>query len=178
MTMLGGNARQSQSSASSAITTSIDAYIHWISETEGKLSKNLRQCQNKINQQDAQIKSLQNQNQQEQGLLDSKQLLNVISQAVVPGLKLCSQPTSKSGLDSKGTGFISKPYFGKPRPSQLAPGADGSLDPNLESCYCKDMGHLKDNCIKLTHWLAAGQKSDQRVAPTTHALHSSTKMAN
>ena len=53
-----------------------------------------------------------------------------------------------------GTWYISKSYLGKPWPSQLAPGADGSLNPDLEYQYCKDTGHLKDNCIKLNHWLA------------------------
>ena len=58
----------------------------------------------------------------------------------------------------KGLGFVSKPYLGKPRPSQLAPGTDASLNSELECQYCKDTGHLKDNCIKLNHWLANEQK--------------------
>ena len=174
VTMFGGCAKQSQSSAT---TTSIDSNVHLINETEGKLSKNSRQCQNKINQQEAQIKSLQNQNQQLQGLLDPKLLVDVISQAVTTGLKLGSQLTDKGGGNSKGAGFVSKPYLGKPRPSQLAPGADGSLNLELECWYCKDTGHLKDNCIKLNHWLAMEQKSDQKVAPT-HASNSNTKPAN
>ena len=142
VTMFGGCVRQNQSSASSATATSINFNVSLVNETEGKLSKNSRQHQNKVNQQEAKIKSLQNQNQQLQGLLDPKSLVNVISQAVATGLKLGSQLTSKGGADSKGTGFVSKPYLGKPRPSQLAPSTDGSLNPELECCYCKDTGHL------------------------------------
>ena len=125
--------------------------------------KNSRQCQNKIDQQEAQIKSLQNQNQQLQGLLDPKLLVSAISQAVTTGLKLGSQLTSKGGMDSKGIRFMSKPYLGKPRLSQLAPGTDISLNLELEWRYCKDTGHLKENCIKLNHQLAMKQKFDQRL---------------
>ena len=43
-----------------------------------------------------------------------------------------SQLTNEGGIDAEGAGFISKPYLGKPRSSQLAPGMDGSLNPELE----------------------------------------------
>ena len=145
VTMFEGHTKQSQSSAA---TSSIDSDVSLVRETEGKLSKNSRQHQNKINQQEAQTKSLQAQNQQLQVLFDPKSLVSVINQAVTTSLKLGLQLTTKGGVDAKGTGFISKPYLGKPRPSQLAPSVDGSLNPELECQYCKDTGHLKDNCIK------------------------------
>ena len=104
--------------------------------------------------QEAWIKSLQTQNQQLQGLLDPKWPVNAISQAVTTSLKMGLQPTNKGGIDTKGAGFSSKPYLGKARPLQLAPGVDGSLNPELECQYCKDTGHLKDNCIKLNLWVA------------------------
>ena len=75
---------------------------------------------------------------------------------------------TKGGVDVKGTGFISKPYLGKPRPSQLAPHMDGSLNPELECWYCKDTGHLKDNCIKHNCQLA----NNQKVASNTNAPNS------
>ena len=160
--MFGGHARQSQSSASSAATSSsIDTNVSLIKESDSKLSKNSQQQQNKINMQEAQIKSLQTQNQQLQGLLDPKLLVSTISQAMTTSLKLGSQPTGKGEINTdKGTGFISKPYLGKPRPSQLAPSADGSLNPELEYWYCKDKGHLKDNYIKLKHWMGNEQKDE------------------
>ena len=172
VTVFGGHTKQSQSSA-----TSIDSNVHLINEIEGKLSKNSRQCWNRINQQEAQIKSLQNQNQQLQGLLDPKLLVDAISQAVTTGLKLGSQSTDKGGMNSKGAEFVSKPYLWKPRPSQLAPDTDESLNLELEWQYCKDTGHLKDNCIKLNHWLAMEQKSDHKVAPTCSST-SNTKLTN
>ena len=54
------------------------------------LSKNSRQNQKKINWQEAQITSLQNQNKQLQGLLVPKLLVNAISQEVTTSLKLGS----------------------------------------------------------------------------------------
>ena len=102
--------------------------------------------------------------------MDPKLLVNAISQTVTTSLKITSQLTSKGDAASNGTGFVSKLYIGKPRPSQLAPGARGSLNPDLECWYCKDTGHLKDNCIKLNCQLAMEQKkSDQNTAPNTCA---------
>ena len=175
VTMFSGHARQSQSSAASA---SIDTEVNQIRDLEGKLSKNSGQCQNKINWQEVQITSLQNQNKQLQGLLDSKQLVNVISQAVTTGLKLCSQPPNKGGANSNGTGFVSKPYLGKSRPSQLTPGAHGSLDLDFGCQYCKIIGHLKENCIKLNCWLVMEQRSGQKVSPNTCTLNFNSKLAN
>ena len=95
--MFGGHARQSQSSASSAATSSsIETNASLIKEDERKLSKNSRQQQNKINMQEAQIKSLQTQNQQLQGLLDPKSLVNAISQAVTTSLKMELQQQIKA----------------------------------------------------------------------------------
>ena len=40
-------------------------------------------------------------------------------------------------------------FYGKPREPQLVPGTDGSLKPEIDCNYCKDLGHLKYNCPKL-----------------------------
>ena len=55
---------------------------------------------------------------------------------------------------SKPTGFAPKQFrpsqfYGKPREPQLVPGTDGSLKPEIDCNYCKDLGHLKYNCPKL-----------------------------
>ena len=55
---------------------------------------------------------------------------------------------------SKPTGFASKQFkplqfYGKPRKPQLVPATDGSLKPETNTNYCKDLGHLKYNCPKL-----------------------------
>ena len=109
--------------------------------------------------QGAHIKSLLNQNKQLQGLLDPKLLVNAISQAVTTSLKMGLQPTGKGEVENKGADFNSRPYLGKPRPLQLAPGTDRSLNSELECHYCKDTSHLKDNGIKLNRLLAYQQKT-------------------
>ena len=55
---------------------------------------------------------------------------------------------------SKPTGFASKQFkplqfYSKPCEPQLVPGTDGSLKPETDCNYCKDLGHLKCNCPKL-----------------------------
>ena len=120
-----------------------------ISEEAGEygLSKNLRQRQNKINQQASQISSLEEALNNKLGqLLEPTILVETITQAVASSLKI--DKTTK--LDSSPGGYNSTPYLGKPHPSQLAPGVDGSLDPALTCLYCKDTSHLKENCVKLT----------------------------
>ena len=42
-----------------------------------------------------------------------------------------------------------KPFLGKPRPSQLVAGKDGNTNPDQSCHYCKDTGHLLENCLRL-----------------------------
>ena len=48
-----------------------------------------------------------------------------------------------------------KKFIGKPRPSKLSMGIDGSLDENLMFQYCKETGHELDNCKWLQQKLAS-----------------------
>ena len=131
----------------------------------------------KINHWEVQISSLHEQTKQLKGLLDPQILVNAIIWAVTTGLKINFQLTSIGGAASNGTRFVSKQYLGKPIPSQVVPGADRSLNLDLECQYCKDTSHLKDNCIKLNHRLAMEQnKLGQNTAPNTHA--SKSNLAN
>ena len=59
--------------------------------------------------------------------------------------------------------FRPSQFYGKPREPQLVPGTDGSLKPNKDCNYCKDLGHLKYNCPKLKEKEArmAGQQNYQ-----------------
>ena len=42
-----------------------------------------------------------------------------------------------------------QPFWGKLRPSQLSAGIDGTTDPEKSCNYCKDMGHVIGNCLRL-----------------------------
>ena len=147
--MFGGRSKLGKTSSHTA-TIETSSYV--ISEEAGecRLLKNSRQRQRKIKQQASQISSLEAQNQKLGQLLEPKFLVETITRVVASNLNMGKPNTTES---SHG-GFISKPYLGRPHPSQLAPGVDGSLDPSLTCRYCKDTGHLKENCGKLTQHLA------------------------
>ena len=55
-------------------------------------------------------------------------------------------------------------FYGKPKEPELVLGTDGSLKPNKDCNYCKDLGHLKYNCPKLKAKEAklAGQQNYER----------------
>ena len=116
---------------------------------EYRLLKNSRQRQQKI-EQASQISSLEPQNRKLGQFLEPKFLVETITRVVASNLNMGKPNTTESSP----SGFISKPYLGRPRPSQLVPGVDSSLDPSLTCRYCKDTGHLKENCVKLTRRLA------------------------
>ena len=143
---------QSRSGKTSSHTATIEASSCIISEQTGehRLSKNLRQRQRMIKQQALQISSLEAQNKKLGQLLEPKFLVETITKAVASNLNMGK--TNNTG--SSPSGFVSKPYLGRPHPSQLAPGVDGSLDPSLTCWYYKDTRHLKENCVKLKWRLA------------------------
>ena len=87
VTMTGGHTKQTKS----PITfTGIAAKMTEIRDFGNKLLKNYRQCQNKINKQEAQMNSLLSQNEELRGLLDPRLLVNTISQAGTTSLKVNS----------------------------------------------------------------------------------------
>ena len=55
-------------------------------------------------------------------------------------------------------------FYRKPKEPQLVPGTEGSLKPDTDCNYCKDLSHLKFNCPKLKAKEArlAGQQSYQK----------------
>ena len=147
--MFGGRSKLGKTSShTAAIETS--SYIASEETGECRLLKNSRQRQQKIEQQASQISSLQAQNKKLGQLLEPKYLVETITRAVASNLNMGKPYTTESSP----SGFVSKPYLGRPRPSQLALGVDSSLDPSLTCRYCKDTGHLKENCVNLTRRLA------------------------
>ena len=116
-------------------TASVISEVYW----EPKLSKNSRQRQHKIDQEAAKISSLEAQNQKLAQLLEPKFLFEAITKAVASNHNISVDKKSSQNE----SGYTSKPYLGKQRPSKLALGIDGSLDPELSCRYCKDNRPLK-----------------------------------
>ena len=121
------------------------------------LSRNSRQRQNKIDAQAAEIAHMKT--ELNKALQENKQLKNMFSTEkmveamtkVVSSMTVQSRPSSSS----KGTQYKEASNFiGRPRPPQLARGADGTLLPSITCNYCKDTGHFKDNCVRLNNKLA------------------------
>ena len=121
------------------------------------LSRNSRQRQNKIDAQAAEIAHMKT--ELNKALQENKQLKNMFSteKMVEAMTKAVSSMTvqSRPSLSSKGTQYKEASNFiGRPRPPQLARGADGTLLPSITCNYCKDTGHFKDNCVRLNNKLA------------------------
>ena len=121
------------------------------------LSCNSRQRQSKIDAQAAEIAQMKT--ELNKALQENKQLKNLFSQdkMVEAMTKAVSSMTvqSRPSLSSKGTqyqGALS--FIGRPRPPQLARGANGTLLPSITCNYCKDTGHFKDNCVRLNNKIA------------------------
>ena len=154
--MFGG---RSKSGKTSSHTATIETSSYVISKEAGecRLSKNSRQRQRKIEQQASHISSLEAQNKKLGQLLEAKFLVETITRAVASNLNMGKPKTTESSP----SGFISKPYLGRPCQSQLAPGADSSLDPSLTCRYCKDTRHLRRKLCQANPTLGLGQARSQ-----------------
>ena len=138
-TVCGGHTKKPKATA---VTTSEVSGSEENNESGG-MSKHQKQHQKQKIQTQA-INDLQNkldaaiaENQQVKEILRPESLRKAIAQAV-------NSSSTKGTLSAFG-----KPFLGTPRPPQLMPGFDGSLDPSLECKYCKDKGHNVFNCKKV-----------------------------
>ena len=84
--------------------------------------------------------------------------------------------TGKNNQPTSETVLWGKPFLSKPRPFQLSPAGDGSLDPELFCQYSKNTGHLKANSIYMNWSLArerqmANSASAYLNAPSTTLIN-------
>ena len=151
------------SSQAAVIETTVSTIFEVLQEP--KLLKNSQQRQNKIDQQASKISSLEAQNQKLTQFLEPKSLVDTITQTVASSLNISGG--NKTQNRTNGTsGYTSKPYLGKPTPLQLTLGADGSLNLELSFWYCKDTGHLKENCITLNRRQAQENREPDQLPKT------------
>ena len=128
------------------------------------LSHNSRQRQNKINAQAAEIAQMKTElnkapkeNQQLKSLFSPDKVVEATTK-VVRAMTMQSHPPSSS----KGTQYQgASSFIGRPRPPQLACGANGTLLPSITCNYCKDTRHFKDNCDRLNNKLACELAQEQ-----------------
>ena len=143
------------------------------------LSCNSRQRQNKIDAQAAEIaqmktelnKALQ-ENKQLKSLFSPDKMVEAMTKAV-SSMTVQSCPTSTS----KGTQYQgASSFIGRPRPPQLACGADGTLLPSITCNYCKDTGHFKDNCVWLNNKIARELAQEQAMQKASTKKGSTTSL--
>ena len=141
------------------------------------LSHNSRQRQNKIDAQAAEIAHMKTElnealqeNKQLKSLFSPDKMLEAMTKAV-SSMTVQSHPTSTS----KGTqyqGALS--FIGRPRPPQLACGANGTSLPSMTCNYCKDTGHFKDNCVQLNNKIACELAQEQAMQKASVKIGSKT----
>ena len=118
-----------------------------------KPSTTIAKKDKKINAQSAQIKDLRlkldkavAENSQIRELLSPATLTTAFSN-VLSTTK--TSFTSQTGNRSDNQQYTPKPFLGKLRPSKLMAGKDGTTNPDQTCWYCKDTGHLLENCVCL-----------------------------
>ena len=118
-----------------------------------KPSVSLTKKDKKITAQSTQIKDLRL--KLDQAVAENSQIRELLSPATLTTAFSNALSTTKTSFTSQ-TGnrgnnqqFIPKPFLGKYRPSKLVAGKDGTTNPDQTCRYCKDTGHLLENCVRL-----------------------------
>ena len=117
-------------------------------------SKSHAKKDKKISGQSAQIKDLRS--KLDQAVAENSQIRELLSPATLKmafsnalsATKTSFTNQSRYGGNTQQCGR-GRPFLGKYRPSQLAAGKDGVANPDQTCRYCKDMGHLLENCVRL-----------------------------
>ena len=107
----------------------------------------------KISAQSSQIKDLRSkldqamaENSQIQELFSPDTLTTAFTNVLMATKTSFANKSYYGGNQQPGQG---KPFLGRCHPSKLAAGKDGVTNPNQSCRYCKDMGHLLENCLRL-----------------------------
>ena len=103
----------------------------------------------KINAQSAQIKDLRL--KLDQAMAENSQIRELLSPATLTMAFSNALSATKTSFTSQSGNqqFTPKPFLGKLRPSKLAAEKDGTTNPDQTCHYCKDTGHLLENCLRL-----------------------------
>ena len=105
-----------------------------------------------ISTQSAQIKDLRL--KLDQAVAENSQIRELLSPAMLTMAFSNALSATKTSFTSQSGNrgnqqFAPKPFLGKYHPSKLAAGKDGTTNPNQTCRYCKDTGHLLENCVRL-----------------------------
>ena len=115
-----------------------------------KPSATIAKKDKKISAQSAQIKDLRL--KLDQAVAENSQIRELLSPAMLTTAfsnALSATKTSFTGQTGNNQQYTPKPFLGKLRPSKLSAGKDGTTNPDQTCRYCKDTGHLLENCVHL-----------------------------
>ena len=107
----------------------------------------------KISAQSSEIKDLRS--KLDQTVAENSQIRELLSPATLTTTFTNVLMASKTSFTNKSCYMgnqqpgQSKPFLGKCHPSKLATGKDGVTNPEQSCQYCKDTGHLLENCLRL-----------------------------
>ena len=115
----------------------------------------------KISAQASQIKELRS--KLDEAIAENSQMREYLSPtSLQSAFTNALQAAGKSNKSNPNTRPGSQPFQGKRRPSQLSAGIDGTTDPEKSCNYCKDMGHLIGNCLRLQARKAFLKKQEEQ----------------
>ena len=142
------SSRGKHAKAVSATSTAVDS-----GDMGDHLSHNSRKRQNKIDAQAAEIatvkaelnKALQ-ENKKLKDLFSAEKMIEAMAK-VVSTMTMQGHPKTSKGTQYQGPSN----YIGREQQPQLANGADGTLQPGITCFYCKDTGHIENNCVWLNN---------------------------
>ena len=122
-------------------------------DTEEHLSHNSRRQQSKIKAQGDVITAVKTElnktleeNNKLKCLFSPEKMVEAMSK-VVSAMTMQGHPEASKATQDQGASN----YIGRLRQPQLACGADETLQPDIICFYCKDTGHVKNNCVWLNN---------------------------
>ena len=152
-----GTRQHAISKASTKIVSTKSVEVESIEEDALPFKSQIKKDK-KISVQSSQIKDLQSkldqavaENSQIPELLSLVTLTTAFTNALTASKTSFANKSRYSNMQQPGQG---KPFLGKHHPSKLTAGKDGVTNPEQSFRYCKDTGHLLENCL----WLQAREQ--------------------
>ena len=145
-------------SATSAEVDSGDVRDH-LSHNSRKMQSKIDALAAKITAVKAKVNKALEEKKKLKDLFSPEKMIEVMSK-VVSTMNMQSGP--KTSKDTQYQGASN--YIGRQQQPQLVCGVNGMLQPSVTCFYCKDTGHIKNNCVWLNNKIACELQAQELVA--------------
>ena len=142
------NSRGKHAKVVSATSAAVDS-----GKSRDHLSHNSGKRQSKIDAQAAEITAVNaklnkalEENKKLKDLFSPEKMIEAMTK-VVSAMTVQGCPKTSKGTQYQGASN----YIGREQQPQFACGANGMLQPGVTCFYCKDTGHIKNNCVQLNN---------------------------